>query len=160
MRGMIFMDESNFHDQAGMERSFNDYFADVLRQCPGTFNAMLDLHLHSCDYAGRWVILTARVQPWMSNPAGIVHGGITATLLDTALGQLCRYYSGGKVIRTIQVEVSYLRAVPVGATVCIRADLHKMGAGICFAVGSLWVQDRPDRLLATASGSYAMSDPE
>ena len=35
-----------------------------------------------------------------------------------------------------------------------------MGAGICFAVGSLWVQDRPDRLLATASGSYAMSDPE
>ena len=156
---MIRMDEANFHDQAGMERSFNDYFEEVLRRYPGMLNAMLDLHLHSCDYAGRWVILRAEARTWMSNPAGIVHGGVTATLLDTALGQLCRYFSGGKVIRTIHVDVSYLRAVPIGAQLCVRADLDKMGAGVCFATGSLWEEGRPDRLLATCTGAYSMSDP-
>ena len=157
---MIKMNEADFHDQSGMERAFNIYFEDVLCQCPGTFNAMMDLHLLSCSYEERWVILSAEVKPWMANPAGIVHGGITATYLDTALGMLCRYYSGGKIIRTIHVDVSYLRAVPMGSTLCIRAEMSKMGSGVCFASGSLWEQGSPDRLLATCIGSYSMSAPD
>ena len=156
---MIKMDAADFHDQAGMERSFTDYFEEVLRLYPGKLNAMLDLRLHSCSYEERWVILSAEARPWMANPAGIVHGGVTATLLDTALGQLCRYFSGGKVIRTIHADVSYLRAVSIGARLCVRADLDKMGAGVCFATGSLWEEGRPDRILATCAAAYSVSDP-
>lgn len=153
---MIIMDENSLHDQAGMERAFRAYFEDVYTVCPGTVNALVNARLQSCDYSEQWVVLSAETAPWMANPGGILHGGITAAYLDLVMGLLCRYYSGGRMNRTIHMDVNYLRAVEIGSRICVRAEISKLGRGICFSSGSIWREDDPTRLLATATAAYSV----
>lgn len=157
---MILMDKAHMNDQAGMETAFQNYFRDVKTECPGTLNDMLDAHVESCDWAGRAVTLSAETKPWMANPGGITHGGITAAYMDLTLGLLCRYFSGGRMTVSIHVDVTYLRAVPIGKRICIGAKITKTGNSICFAEGRMWFPEEPDEPLVTATGSYSVAKPQ
>ena len=42
-----------------------------------------------CDGPRLQLELAFDTKPWMSNPMGVVHGGVTAILMDTAMGILC-----------------------------------------------------------------------
>lgn len=151
---MIILRDEDLGSQTGMERAMKGYFADVQTQCAGTLNAMLDAKFLSCDWKKRVLILQAETKPWMANPGGILHGGITAAYLDLVMGLLCRYCGGGYMTPTLHMDVSYLRAGSLDDTLCIRAEVTKLGATVCYAVGSIYSKDRPDRLIATATGSY------
>lgn len=157
---MILMRQEDLRDQAGMERAFRAYFEDVKTDCPGTLNHLLEARPLSCDYDGRAVTLAAETKPWMANPGGILHGGVTAAYLDLVMGLVCRYFSGGKMTRTVHADVNYLRAIPIGETIHIGASVTKLGRGICFSEGRVWAQGQPERLLATASGSYSLQPGE
>ena len=157
---MILMDPADLQDQAGMYRAFARYFQDVQTLCPGSLNAMLDASISCCSYSKRQIILQAETKPWMANPGGILHGGITSAYLDLSMGLICRYFSGGRMTRTIHADVNYLRAVPIGTRICIRASLTKPGSGVCFTEGAIWADGSPQRLLATANGAYSVDRAE
>lgn len=157
---MILMDKRDLLDQAGMERAFRRYFEDVKRECGGTLNDMLDAHVRSCDFDDRSVILWAETKPWMANPGGITHGGITAAYLDLVMGLLCRYFSNGYMTVSIHMDVNYLRAIPIGTRLCVQAKITKTGKSICFVEGSLWAEDVHEELLATAGGAYSVAKPK
>lgn len=56
------------------------------------------------------------------NPSGTVHGGVLATLVDTAMGQAVRSATGaGKVPATSQLTVTYLTAGKPGPLVVVAA---------------------------------------
>lgn len=153
---MIVLLKEDLHDQAGMEHAFRWYFDNVGDdpQCRGTFNTMLNARFHSCSYEKSELVLAFRGQPWMGNPSGILHGGVTASTLDMAMGLLCRYCSGGYMTPTIDMSVSYLRPGPIDRTFYARAVVTKTGLNICHASSVLWAEGAPDRFLASASGSY------
>jgi len=151
---MIVLKKEDLRDQAGMERAFRGYFVDAAREFAGQFNTMLGTELYSCDFGKSSVILTMDPKPWMGNPMGILHGGVTASVLDMTMGLLCRYVSGGNMTPTISMDVSYLRSGPLDRRLYIRADLTKRGMSICYATGALWAEGEEDRLIATSSGSY------
>lgn len=92
----------------------------------------------------------------MSNPMGIVHGGITAALVDTCMGVTCAAQSGGMPTPTITMTVNYARPVPLDAELRVRTRTVRVGT----ASGQLWAEvalaERPDELLVTASGVYAI----
>ncbi len=157
---MIRVREADLHDQAGMERAFRQYYLDVQKNCPGSLNDLLGGGLVTCSFSGRSVVLFSETKPWMANPGGIVHGGVTAAYLDLVMGLVCRYFSGGRMTRTIHVDVNYLRAVPIGSPICFGARVVKPGSGICFAEGQLWLREEPDRWLASASGAYSVQQAE
>lgn len=154
---VILMDEKDLLDQQGMERAFSRYFVDVKQECGTTLNAMMDARVKSCDFEDRSVILWAETKPWMANPGGITHGGITAAYLDLVMGLLCRFFSNGHMTVSIHMDVNYLRAIPIGTRLCIRAKLTKAGKSICFVEGSLWAEEDPEKLFATASGAYSVA---
>ena len=151
---MIAMKQEDLMDQAGMERAFQDYFKQVAEAEPGTFNAMLSPELIRCNFEKRELVLGVEVQDWMRNPGGMLHGGISASLLDFAMGILCRYFSGGQMTPTVTMEISYLHPAPVQGRICISARLTKCGGTIANALSSLWAEGQEDRLLATATGVY------
>ena len=151
---MIVLDGKDLHDQAGMERAFRQYFIDAAREFSGQFNTLLGTELYTCDFARSVVTLTLAPQPWMGNPMGILHGGITASLLDMTMGLLCRYCSGGYMTPTVSMSVNYLRSGPLDKRLYVRAELTKRGMSVCYADGRLWAEGSEDRLIATATAAY------
>ncbi|MGY1640928.1 PaaI family thioesterase [Geodermatophilus sp. SYSU D00703] len=90
------------------------------------------------------------------NPAGTLHGGVVATLVDTAMGQAVRTTTGeGEVPATSQLTVTYLRPGKPGPlsvsaavrtrgehlTVC-EADVEQDGAAIAHAVATFALLSR------------------
>lgn len=151
---MIILAQEDLHDQAGMERAFRKYFEDAREQFPGTFNVLLDTGFYACDYEKKTLTLSMALRPWMSNPGHILHGGVTASVLDMTMGLLCRYVSNGHMTPTVNMNVSYLRAVPMKGTVLVRAEVTRCGRTICSAVSSMYLAGEEERVLAAASGAY------
>jgi len=153
---MIVLLKEDLHDQVGMEHAFAWYFEHVGDDpdCTGTFNTMLDCRFKSCDYDSRKLIITMQGQHWMSNPGNMLHGGVTASVLDMVMGLLCRYCSGGYMTPTIDMSVSYLRPAPVDKKLLIEAEVTRRGFTICHAVARMWEEGKENAVLATASGSY------
>lgn len=154
---MIYLDKNDLTSQEGMERAFAGYFADVRKNCDGTFNAMLDASLESCDYEGKSLTLRMELKGWMTNPGGILHGGVSASAVDLTMGLLCRYYGGGVMTPTVSMEVSYLKPGVIGGQLLIRADLTSCGLNLCHATARAWMEDTPDRTVCTAAGVYYIS---
>jgi uncharacterized protein (TIGR00369 family) len=85
------------------------------------------------------------------NPAGHVHGGFAATVLDSAMG--CAVYSTvdtGSTYTTVELKVNYLRPITVatGPIRGIGTVLHR-GRRTAMAEGRL--EDAAGRLLAHAT---------
>ncbi|MGY2065678.1 PaaI family thioesterase [Blastococcus sp. SYSU DS0619] len=90
------------------------------------------------------------------NPAGTLHGGVLATLVDTAMGLAVRTTTGeGEVPATSQLTVTYLRPGKPGPlevtarlrtrgehlTVC-EADVEQSGKALAHAVATFALLDR------------------
>ena len=90
------------------------------------------------------------------NPAGTLHGGVVATLVDTVMGQAVRTTTGdGEVPATSQLTVTYLRPGRPGPlevrgrvrtrgehlTIC-EADVEQDGKAIAHAVATFALLER------------------
>ncbi len=90
------------------------------------------------------------------NPAGTLHGGVVATLVDTAMGQAVRTTTDdGEVPATSQLTVTYLRPGKAGRlevrgrvrtrgehlTIC-EADVEQDGRALAHAVATFALLDR------------------
>jgi uncharacterized protein (TIGR00369 family) len=94
--------------------------------------------------------LTLEVTDDHLNAAGTLHGGVLATLVDTAMGQAVRTVTGeGDVPATSQLTVTYLRPGkpgPLSATASVRtrgehltvceADVEQEGHAVAHAVAT------------------------
>ena len=87
------------------------------------------------------------------NSLGIVHGGMLATIIDTAMGVVIGREIGAVSTPTISLSIDYLGAVREGDFVEGHVDVHKLGARICNASCLLKVGQR---LVARASGVFIM----
>lgn len=85
------------------------------------------------------------------NPAGVIQGGILASMLDEAMGPVTAAVSGGAVFaQTLEMKISYLRAARPGE-IFGEARLVQRGRDILFLDGRL--TDGDGRVLATASAT-------
>mgnify|MGYP004690967207 CR=1 FL=1 len=147
------MDMSALASQAGMEAAMRDY-VDVINTQQNTFNKMLTPALLECSYEDKTVTFSFAVEPWMSNPQGIVHGGITASVLDFAMGFLCRYCSDGNMTPTVDMQIAYLRPIPLEGHIAVKARCVMSGRTIARTTAEAWSDARPGKICATASGTY------
>jgi uncharacterized protein (TIGR00369 family) len=99
------------------------------------------------------VVLTSRVQEWQYNPIGTVHGGVYATLLDSATGlALQTSLPPGTKWTTLDLTVKYLRGMsPDSGTVRTIGSIAHLGRRTALAEARMY--DEQDRLLATATSS-------
>jgi uncharacterized protein (TIGR00369 family) len=104
------------------------------------------------------VVFTCTPDESVYNPIGVVHGGLVCTLLDSAIG--CAVHStlaAGFGYTSIEIKVSYLRAVHAGTELTIRGWVVKPGRRIAF--GEADVRDASGAILATASGTCLVMAP-
>ena len=115
---------------------------------PGGFAGRLGMTVEDADDGA--ATLGFEVRDEHLNPAGTLHGGVVATLVDTVMGQAVRTTTGdGEVPATSQLTVTYLRPGKPGAlvvtgrvrtrgahlTVC-EADVEQDGEAVAHAVAT------------------------
>jgi uncharacterized protein (TIGR00369 family) len=85
------------------------------------------------------------------NPIGVVHGGLAATLLDSAMG--CAVHStlpAGAAYTTLEIKVNYIRAMSA-ETGLVRARGSIIHAGRSTATADGRLEDGAGKLLAHAT---------
>ncbi len=95
--------------------------------------------------------LECEMRPDMQNGHGTLHGGVTATLVDAAVGIAAVALSGGRRLSTVDLKVTYLRPASAGKLHC-RAHLIKAGRTVVF--GEAKVRDGQGRVIASGQATY------
>lgn len=86
------------------------------------------------------------------NPVGIVHGGLACTLLDSATATAVHsLLPAGTAFTTIDLSVSYLRAMQPHDLLVVHGWVTKPGSRVCFAEADVRTVD--DKLVARATSS-------
>lgn len=104
------------------------------------------------------VVFSVEPQEYHYNPIGMVHGGLAATLLDSAMG--CAIHSvlpEGRAYSTLEIKVNYVRAMKrdTGRVRAIAKVIH-VGGRVATAEGSL--VDGSDKLYAHGTTTCLLTD--
>ncbi len=92
----------------------------------------------------------------MANAAGFVHGGMISALADSAMGRSLRTVKPGVArAMSFDLKVSFINAAKIGET--LRATGRVVHAGRRTMVAHCRVEGRAGRLVATASGTFAVT---
>ncbi|MCB0882226.1 MAG: PaaI family thioesterase [Thermoleophilia bacterium] len=88
------------------------------------------------------------------NPAGTVHGGVIATLIDVAMGRAAEsQMEDEQVPATIELKTNYLEPGRPGRIVA-TAHVRKRGRNVIVVEAEVH-QDETDEVIALAIGTYA-----
>ncbi|WP_431876153.1 PaaI family thioesterase [Amycolatopsis sacchari] len=105
------------------------------------------------------VIFTAVPDESLYNPIGLIHGGVAATLLDSAIG--CAVHTklaAGVLYSSIELKVNYLKAIhPSAGELRASGRVVKVGSRVAF--GEAELRDEQGNLLATGSGTCLVTRP-
>jgi uncharacterized protein (TIGR00369 family) len=102
------------------------------------------------------VTLALEAEPHHRNLLGTIHGGMVATLADTAAGLAVRsMLEPGRGHVTVSLGVEYLRAAAPGRLIG-RGRALRVGTKIAHAAAD--VTDEQGVLLATATAAIALTD--
>jgi uncharacterized protein (TIGR00369 family) len=119
--------------------------SDPTAQAP-SIGRLLGMRMESVE-PGQ-VVFSVTTTPDFSNPLGQVHGGICATLLDSAMG--CAVHTqleAGVGYGTVEMKLNYIRSVPTDGTV-LTATGSVIHIGGRTAVAEGRVVDDQGRLVA------------
>lgn len=115
-----------------------------------------DVLLVEEDAAPGSLLFSCRTDQSMSNPMGIVHGGVTASLVDACMGVTCAAQVGGSPTPTITMTVNYARPVPLDADILVRARTVRVGHTSGQMSAEVFLAEQPEEILVSATGVYAI----
>ena len=114
-----------------------------------------DLGCRLTEYGPERAVIELLLQPRHLNNASNLHGGVTATLLDVAMG-LCGTWveqpEQRRVATTLSMNVNFSAPAPVGSR--IRAIAVCRSAGHKVFMASCDLLDEKDQLLVFGEGVY------
>ena len=118
------------------------------------FNHLLGFKLVRAHRDG--LTIECRVRPELLNSAGAVHGGVTASIADVAVGSALHHHFGGtRSFTTVELKVNYFRPVTEGRLLA-RSRLVRIGTRIC--VGQVDLSDEQRRSVGIAIVTYMLLD--
>lgn len=123
----------------------------------GSVNNRLPPEFVSCSEDGKICTVKYMLRPEMRNPMGWLHGGVTSAMMDMSMGLLVYYNTGFCLCPTASMTVNFLRPGRIGGYLVVQAEITFQGNKICHACTRAWMEDAPEKLIATASGSYIVT---
>jgi uncharacterized protein (TIGR00369 family) len=119
----------------------------------GGFHQEVGFTIDEKDSGRGFVTVTGRVERQHLNFNGVVHGGVYATILDTAMGaSVVSLLGEGETTATTSLYVEFLRAAGEGETLTAKGEVLRRGRHIAFAEGNLFGSD--GRRFSQARGTW------
>jgi uncharacterized protein (TIGR00369 family) len=98
-------------------------------------------------------VISGRVEARHLNVNGVVHGGVYATILDTAMGgALLTLLHEDETTATTSLYVEFLRPAQEGAVLRAKGDVLRRGHHLAFVEGNLY--DGEGTRLSQAHGTW------
>jgi uncharacterized protein (TIGR00369 family) len=91
------------------------------------------------------------VEAYMLNPIGILHGGITATMLDELMGAAGFLLGRPTGYATVNMHVDYLRSAKLGDSITGEGRVIRAGKSVIHTEARLFTPD--EKLIAKASSN-------
>jgi uncharacterized protein (TIGR00369 family) len=76
-----------------------------------------------------------------ASPAGVIHGGLLATLMDHALSAIAWEAAGRVPCVTVQLDTHFLSAVQQGSFIVARGRITRQSSTLIFMQGVLSVEN-------------------
>ena len=116
------------------------------------FNNLIGIKLTRVHPDG--VTIECQLRPEIMNGAGMLHGGVTATLADSAVGiAIMRHFNGERRISPVEMKLNYLRPV-VSNKIFAQARLRRIGNHLC--IGQVDIFDAEKNLAGIAIVTYML----
>jgi len=88
----------------------------------------------------------------LTQQAGFAHGGVSASLIDSAVGlAVCTMIDPGSAITTINLQVNFIAPAKPGSLTARGRVIHK---GKRTAVGDCQVADESGKLVSKGTATY------
>lgn len=98
------------------------------------------------------------VTPFMHNSLGVVHGGITATLIDSTMGSMInQLLPKGEFAVTTELKTNYIHSVKTGTLRSEATILHR-GKQLVICEGSIY--DERNRLITHSTATFMILKAE
>ncbi len=144
--------------------SRHSMYLDALRARATTLPFFELIGLEVVDMQPGRSVLALRHRPDLAQPVGILHGGVTAALVDTGIAYavLSRdevrplVEAGGSVV-AIDLRIKYFRPVAAGRLTCV-SSVTRMGRRIIH--GESIVTNEQDQEVARGDSIYGTVDPD
>jgi uncharacterized protein (TIGR00369 family) len=122
---------------------------------PRLNNLAESLGMEITDFSQGSCVVELTVAKKHLNMGGMAHGGVHATLLDTAMGgTLVSIISKEEWCATAQLDISYLNAVVEGIHLVATAEVVRRGRNLAHVEGKLVSGE--GEVVATAKGTWAI----
>src|SRR6478672_9623876 len=115
------------------------------------FNQVVGIRLVRIHKDG--VTIDCKLRPDLMNAHGVLHGGVTATMADAAVGIAITTRVGRPAATTVEMKLNYLRPV-AGGKITARCRLLRMGATLC--IGRVDLFNDAKELVAAALVTYML----
>jgi len=115
------------------------------------FNELVGIRLVRIHKDG--VTIDCALRPELLNAHGVLHGGVTATMADAAVGIAITTRVGRPAGTTVEMKLNYLRPV-VSGKITARSYLLRMGATLC--IGRVDMFNDAKELVSTALVTYML----
>jgi uncharacterized protein (TIGR00369 family) len=118
------------------------------------FNHLLGIQISRAHPDG--VTLHCKVRKELLNSNKVLHGGVSASIADAAVGVAIQHrFAGKRAITTVELKVNYFRPVAEG-TLFARARLLRVGSTLC--IGQVDLTDDKKNLVGVAIVTYIFLD--
>ncbi|WP_261133866.1 PaaI family thioesterase [Bacillus sp. Marseille-Q3570] len=119
----------------------------------GKYNTYITAFMETeIEENGDQLVISIPITPFLANSVDIVHGGLTATLADTAMGTFVnRKIPDDKVAVTSEIKMNYT-APGVGEFLVCRAEILHLGTKT--SVTEAKIHNENGTLVAVSTGSF------
>ena len=116
------------------------------------FNRSLGLRIAKVHSDG--VTIEIPMRDDLRNLAGLLHGGVSATIADAAVGiAILRHFGGRRACTTVDLKINYFRPIADGKVIA-RSKLLRIGQHL--VVGSVELKDSEGNLAGFATATYML----
>lgn len=88
------------------------------------------------------VVFEYKVRKEMTNPIGILHGGVSAAIIDDAIGTAVYTFAEDHFYSTINNAIDYMSAAQENDTIIAETKILKKGRQLINAQCEIWNKDR------------------
>jgi uncharacterized protein (TIGR00369 family) len=118
------------------------------------FNKALGLRIARTHRDG--VTIEIPMRDDLRNLAGVMHGGVSATIADAAVGiAITHHFSGRRPCTTVEMKINYFRPISEGKVIA-RSKLLRVGNHLI--VGNVELRDNRRNLTGFAVATYMLLD--